>query len=278
MLLLLQADENVSWLAPYAYVIVLLGFGFFLFRLFENWYADRFDRPIYRHYWVFRKLTKNQIDILESEFHFYSLLTPREKLQFQHRVACFLKEKKFIARDELELTERMKLLIAATGCMVSFGRKNYEYALIDFILVYPDEFWSNLNDRYHKGEFNPREKALVLSWRHFEEGYQISNDCLNLGIHEFMHAMQLESKNSRDLDSNRFSKQFQNILRTLTEDEVRAKLDKTRFFREYAFTNQYEFMAVLAEYFFESPKDLQEHFPKIYEATRKMLNFRYAGY
>ena len=141
-----------------------------------------------------------------------------------------------------------------------------------------DEFYSNLNESYHKGEFNPREKALVLSWKDFEQGYQITNDNLNLGIHEFMHAMQLEAKRSRDIDATRFTKQFQNILKRLTHQEVKDKLDETRFFREYAFTNQYEFMAVLAEYFFESPKDLKEHFPEIYTATQKMLNFRFAGY
>ena len=139
-------------------------------------------------------------------------------------------------------------------------------------------FYSNLNESYHKGEFNPREKALVLSWKDFEQGYQITNDNLNLGIHEFMHAMQLEAKRSRDIDATRFTKQFQNILKRLTHQEVKDKLDETRFFREYAFTNQYEFMAVLAEYFFESPKDLKEHFPEIYTATQKMLNFRFAGY
>ena len=278
MPLFLQADENVSWLAPYAYIIVLLGFGFFLFRVFENWYADRYDRPFYRHFWIFRRLSNQQLQIIEEEFHFYSLLAKREKLEFQHRVASFLKDKKFVGRDDLQLTERMKILVAATGCMVSFGRKNYEYGLIDYILIYPDKFYSKMNDRYHHGEFNPRERALVLSWKHFEEGYQISNDRKNLGIHEFMHAMQLESKNSRDLDSNRFSKQFQNILRTLTQEEVRKKLDKTQFFREYAFSNQYEFMAVLAEYFFEAPNDLKLHFPEIYDSTRKLLNFRYAGY
>lgn len=278
MLLFLQTDENVSWLAPYAYIIVLLGFGFFLFRVFENWYADRYDRPFYRHFWIFRRLSSQQLQIIQDEFHFYSLLAKKEKLEFQHRVASFLKDKKFVGRDEIQLTERMKVLVAATGCMVSFGRKNYEYGLIEYILIYPDKFYSKMNERYHHGEFNPREKALVLSWKHFEEGYQISNDRKNLGIHEFMHAMQLESKKSRDLDSNRFSKQFQNILRTLTQEEVRKKLDKTQFFREYAFSNQYEFMAVLAEYFFEAPNDLKSHFPEIYDSTRKLLNFRYAGY
>ena len=278
MMLLLQAQENASWLAPYAYTIVLLGFCFFLFRVFENWYAAKYDRPFYRHYFVFRRLKPTQIEILKTELHFYNLLTKNEKRQFQHRVATFISEKKFVGRDGLEITERIKTLIAAVGCMVSFGRKNYEYTLIEYIIVYPHEFFSKLNDNYHKGEFNPREKALVLSWEHFEEGYQISNDNLNLGIHEFMHAMQLESKNSADIDSTRFSRQFQNILHRLTEDDVKEKLEETPFFRAYAFTNQYEFMAVLAEYFFESPKDFENHFPEIYDATKKLLNFRFAGY
>lgn len=130
----------------------------------------------------------------------------------------------------------------------------------------------------HKGEFNPYGKALVLSWKDFEEGYQITNDNRNLGIHEFMHAMQLEARKSRDLDSTRFAKQFQNILMQLTHKEVKDKLDETKYFRAYAFTNQYEFMAVLAEYFIESPKDFKSHFPMLYTYTQKLLNFRFAGY
>ncbi len=278
MMLLLQPDENVSWLAPYAYAIVLLGFAFFLFRVFENWYAGQYDRPLYRHFFVFRKINLEQIKVLEEEFAFYPMLSAKEKRQFHHRIATFISEKKFVGREGLEVTERMKTLIAAVGCMLSFGRKNYDYGLVDYILVYPGEFYSNINEALHKGEFNPHGKALVLSWKDFEEGYEITNDNRNLGIHEFMHAMQLEARKSRDLDSTRFAKQFQNILKRLTHKEVKDKLDETRFFRAYAFTNQYEFMAVLTEYFIESPKEFKMHFPKLYNYTQKLLNFRYAGY
>lgn len=276
--LLLQLDENASYLAPYAYGIVLLGFAFFLFRLFENWYAVTYNRPLYRHYLVYRKLSKSLSQILESEFSFFSKLTPKQKRQFHHRVATFIAKKKFVGREQLEVTDRMKVLIAAVGCMLSFGRKSYDYTLIEFILVYPGEFYSGINEVYHKGEFNPRERALVLSWKDFEMGYKITDDNLNLGIHEFMHAMQLEAKRSRDLDSSRFEKQFQNILHLLTQEELKNKLDETRYFRTYAFTNQYEFMAVLTEYFVESPAEFKEHFPKLYEHTQKLLNFNFAGY
>lgn len=278
MTYLLQVENDTTWLAPYAYAIVLLGFLLFLFRIFENWYANRFDRPLLRHYLVYKNISKEQEKILEEEFHFYGLLSKRHKREFRHRVAMFIANKKFVGRQGLEVTDRMKTLIAAVGCMLSFGRKHYEYSLIDYILIYPEEFYSTMNEHHHKGEFNPREKALVLSWKDFENGYRITDDNLNLGIHEFMHAMQLEAKKSRDLDSTRFGKQFQNILKRLTHQEVKDKLDETRYFRSYAFTNQYEFMAVLAEYFIESPIEFKEHFPELYDHTKKLLNFGFAGY
>jgi hypothetical protein len=278
MILLLQPDENISWMAPYAYSIVLLGFSFFLFRIFENWYASTFNRPLFRHYIIFRKLSESQLEILASDFVFYKKLSEKQKNQFQHRVATFISEKKFVGRDGLVVTDRMQVLIAAVGCMLSFGRKNYVYSLVEFVLIYPKEFYSAINETYHKGEFNPRERALVISWKDFENGYKITDDNLNLGIHEFMHAMQLESMQSKDIDASRFSTQFQNILSQLTNVELKEKLDETRYFRAYAFTNQYEFMAVLAEYFIESPKDFKTHFPKLYSHTRKLLNFRFAGY
>ncbi len=278
MMYLLQTDTDATWMAPYAYTIVLLGFGFFLFRVFENWYASTFNKPLFRHFLVFRNIPKVQQQVLENEFYFYSLLSSKHKRQFRHRVATFIAGKQFVGRDNLVVTERMKTLIAAVGCMLSFGRKNFEYDLIKYVLVYPEEFYSEANQTYHKGEFNPRQKALVFSWKDFENGYRINDDNLNLGIHEFMHAMQLESKKSRDIDATRFAKQFQNILKRLTHQEVKDKLDETRYFRAYAFTNQYEFMAVLAEYFIESPTDFKDHFPELYDHTQKLLNFRFAGY
>ncbi|MDX1463637.1 MAG: zinc-dependent peptidase [Marinirhabdus sp.] len=275
---LLQTEAENSWMAPYAYTIVLLGFVFFLFRVFENWYAAQYDRPLFRHYWVYKRISKAQEAVLEEEFYFYSLLSKRYKRQFRHRVATFIADKQFIGRDELVVTDRMKTLIAAVGCMLSFGRKHYEYELIKYVLIYPKEFYSEANQSYHKGEFNPRQRALVFSWQDFESGYRINDDNLNLGIHEFMHAMQLEARKNRDIDATRFTKQFQNILRRLTHQEVKDKLDETRYFRAYAFTNQYEFMAVLAEYFIESPTDFKDHFPQLYDHTQKLLNFRFAGY
>ncbi|PQB05905.1 hypothetical protein BST85_01375 [Aureitalea marina] len=265
-------------MAPYAYVIVLLGFGFVLFRLFESWYAAYYQRPLYRHWRVFRTLNPDQLAIIKKEVLFFGQLSKQEQRQFEHRVATFLQEKEFVGRDGLDVTPRMKVLISSLAILLSFGRKNYLYNLISFILIYPGEFYSNINETYHLGEFNPREKALVLSWTDFEKGISDTSDNRNLGIHEFMHAMQLEARSSKDLDASRFARQFQNILKYLTQTDVRDRLNSMAYFRDYAFTNQYEFMAVLAEYFIESPKEFEREFPELYDYTRKLLNFHYAHY
>ena len=275
---LFQAENNADWMAPYAYGIVFAGFLFFLFRVFESFYSARFNKPLVRHYYTFRKLNTAQLQVLNAEFPFYRKLNRKHKRQFQHRVATFIRDKEFIGRDELEVTQRMQVLIAAVGCMLSFGRKNYLYGIIHFILVYPEEFFSNINQAYHKGEINPGGRALVLSWKDFESGLADGHDNINLGIHEFMHAMQLEAKRGGDTDSARFQIQYQNILKRLTHQEVKDNLDKTQFFREYAFTNQYEFMAVLAEYFMESPVAFKKNFPELFNYTKTLLNYKFSGY
>lgn len=278
MIALLQNYDEFTWLAPYGYSIVFFIFLFYFFRVFENVYANQFNKPLIRNAFVYRKLTNVQLAVLNQEFSFYNKLNSKHQRQFEHRVASFISKKEFVGRENLHVTDRMKTLVSAIGCMISFGRKNYNFTLIDFILIYPDEFYSNINDAYHKGEFNPKSRALVLSWKDFEKGYQITNDNRNLGIHEYMHAMHLESKQGSDSDSDRFSRQFQNILQQLTKQEVKDKLIETKYFRDYAFTNQYEFMAVITEYFFESPEEFKTLFPDLYEYTKKILNFNYAGY
>lgn len=274
----LQEENQPVWIIIFAYALVLGGLFAFILRVIDHNYAVLLDKPMFRNYVVYRKLPDTQKALLQSRFSFYNKLGPRQKRQFEHRVATFVRYKKFVGRESFAIEEQHKTLIAAVGCMLSFGRRNYRYTLLETILVFPGEFYSTSNEAYHKGEFNPRERVMVLSWKDFEHGYEITNDNLNLGIHEFMHAMQLEATVGKDLDSARFIKYYKNILRRLTQQELKDKLDETRFFRAYAFTNQYEFMAVLAEYFFEAPTEFREHFPQLYAYKKKLLNFNFAGY
>jgi Mlc titration factor MtfA (ptsG expression regulator) len=52
----------------------------------------------------------------------------------------------------------------------------------------------------------------------------------------------------------------------------------SKYFRKYAFTNQFEFLAVAIENFIETPQDFRSEFPEIYGKVRQMLNFNISGY
>lgn len=269
-------SQETLYLIPYVIITFGIWVLYILFRMYETWYANKTDRVLYRDLLVFRSLSRKQKEILSTKNEFYKKLSKKEQRRFEHRVKVFLNETQFVGREGLVVDDEMKTLIAATAMMVAFGRKNYAYELVDYVLLYPDVFYSNANNAYHKGEFNPMQKSIVFSWKDFKHGYKITDDNLNVGIHEFVHALQIGAIKSNDIDSLRLERVFQRILRRLTNQEVKDKLDEVKFFRAYAFTNQYEFMAVMIEYFFESPENFETYFPKLYEHTRALLNFEFA--
>ncbi|MFT5678648.1 MAG: Mlc titration factor MtfA (ptsG expression regulator), partial [Patiriisocius sp.] len=222
-------EDASSLVGYYSYYVIFIIILYFLFQVFENWYAEKYHRPLFRNILVFRTLSNEQKTILESQSTFYNTLSQKHKKQFRHRVATFINDKKFVGREGAEITIEMQTLVAAIACMLSFGRKKYLYGILDTVIIFPKEFYSAVNDAYHKGEFNPRGKTLVLSWKHFKEGYQIGNDNYNLGLHEFMHAMHLEAKVGMDLDASRFMHHFQLIMRQLSDEELKKTLDNTKF-------------------------------------------------
>lgn len=253
---------------------------YFSFRMFEMAYVMRNKRPLYNHiYFKLKKLNLNQQSILRNRFTFYKKLDEKQKQHFEHRVASFIIDKTFIGREGQQITDDIKVLVSATAVMLTFGFRDYFIGLIDKIFVYPDEFYSNANDEYHKGEINPRLGALVISWKHFEHGFDISNDNLNLGIHEFAHAIHLNSMKERDVSSTIFKDSFKELTDYLSENKpLRDELIASEYFREYAYTNHFEFLAVIIESFIETPAKFRSQFPGIYNLTKQMLNFNFAGY
>lgn len=276
--IVLFSDVNTTIITIFLIAIfgIMLYFGF---RMAEMLYVMKTKKPLYIHFYPFkRKLTPDQLAILKS-FPFYKKLTHKEQLYFEHRVSSFIKDKVFIGRNELIISDAHKVFISATAVMLTFGFRDYFIGLIDRIFVYPKTFYSKINQDYHKGEFNPKLKALVLSWEDFLKGHVIGNDNLNVGIHEFAHAIHLNSIKERDVSSTIFKDSFRELTDILSENkQMREALIKAKYFRDYAYSNQFEFVAVLIEYFIETPDEFKEQFPRIYEKVRQMLNFNYAGY
>ena len=237
-------------------------------------------RPLYRHRLGFiNKLPERHRKILITQFRFYNKLSKREKRFFEHRVARFIYDKEFLGRKGVEVSNEMEILISATAVMLTFGYRNYYIRSIERIIIYPEAFYSQTNDYYHKGEYNPKLKTLVLSWSDFLEGYDITNDNRNLGIHEFAHALHANSITERHIGATIFGDSFKEITNLLaSEAGLRQRMLDSQYFRDYAYTNQFEFLAVIIETFIETPDEFKSQFPELYSKTKQMLNFSFAGY
>ncbi len=252
----------------------------YAFKLIEMAYVLKIRRPLYNHlYFHLRRLSKDQKGILENKFSFYSKLSSKEKKYFEHRVASFIIDKDFIGRNGLVVTDEIKVLISATAVMLTFGFRDFYVPILSKIVIYPSNFYSRINKAYHKGEFNPKLQTLVISWEGFLQGFDDENDNLNLGIHELTHAIHFNSIKERDVSSVIFSDTLKELSALLsTDSSLRDRLKTSDYFRKYAFTNQFEFLAVVIENFIETPLEFRSQFPHIYNKVKQMLNFRIKGY
>lgn len=241
-----------------------------ILHLALRWAQDRYDFLWYRQWLSWRTLSLSRKRTLETD-PFYKNLAPKDQKRFEHRVACFIADKNFKHRFGKPITDHQKVLISSVAAMLTFGRRNYMMEHLETILIFDEPFESAANSQKHKGEYNPRAAVLALSWPDVLDGMKIANDNHHLALHEFTHVIHIESEKSRHMDALRYHKYHQLILMRLMEVDLRMKLEESPLFREYAFTNQYEFMAVLTEHFFESPNELKAQLPKLYALLKKAL-------
>ena len=245
----------------------LLIFGGVTLYYYVKLRAD-YNRP---EAFVFTKIQDKYLVPLQKYSLYYNRLGSEEKKLFEKRVQKFINLKQFIPRDMDRVTDEMKALIAGTAMQLMNGLPKIYFAHFKRILIYPDNYYSQISQRYHKGEVNARG-LIILSWKNFVEGFIDNKDGRNLGLHEMAHALRLENGISNEeygfLDDDLLKKWT-----ALCYTEI-YKMDdgESDFFRSYAATNSQEFFAVAVENFFEKPREFKDWNPEMYSTLAKMLN------
>ena len=250
--------------------LLMIGFlvfiGTFILSILDDVSIFLFQKPLYIHLYLRpRKISPEQEFILRQKFQFYKQLNVKQKIYFHHRIASFTQKYQFIARKDL------------VNVMLTFGMRRYLIDAFDKIIIYPGQYLSTQSQQYYKGEFNPRMKAVVFSWQDFKEGFEIGNDNLNLGIHEFSHVLHFHSMQHQDASSLTFKKYYTQLSKEVNHTPNKQMLIESDYFRIYAYTNRYEFISVIIEHYFETPLEFQTKFPKLFQNVSRMLNHLPAG-
>ncbi len=255
-------------------VVVLMSITFFLNHIVDPLYFLVFKKPVYVYFHpILKKLTPAQKRILETDVAFYRRLSDKKKKYFEHRLAGFLLTYTFHGKDGIVINDEIKITIASSYIMLTFGMRHYLINVFDKIIVYPETYYSTINGDLHKGEFNPRFKAIVFSWHHFKEGIAIDSDNLNLGIHEFAHALHGHGMKKSNSSAAIFTSMYDQIRKDIRRPANAKRLQESNYFRLYAFTNDFEFLAVILEHFFETPQTFRREFPELFLKVQRMINY-----
>ena len=248
---------------------LLLLYGAYQFHLLKEGKAFYFNRLKWKTD-ISRERYLEVDEVLNKRISFYKELSDDGKARFINRLCHLIRIKKIVAKDNLILTEEIKIVVCAAMVQVSYGLRKYELDNIKGFYIYPTIFYSAILKAHLRGS-TPPEGMISLSWKHLEHGFLVENDKYNLGLHEVAHALKLSLKYAYDFDSAFASylsrwEEFGNV------EFLKMKRGNESFLRKYGGVNEHEFFAVCIEHFFEVPEKFQYNLPKIFYHLTVLLN------
>jgi Mlc titration factor MtfA (ptsG expression regulator) len=219
-------------------------------------------------------------NVLQSDFHLYRRLPEADKDELKQHIAVFIDEKRFEGCDGFEITDEVRVIIAAHACLLLLHRDTDYFPTMESILVYPTAFLVDVaeaKDDWVVSEYTEDRAGeswdlgpVVLSWDDVLDGLSADAVGYNVVLHEFTHQLDLENgdvdgvpKLSSEEEYQVWSEGFNDAYDRFIADVDagrRTKLD------EYGAEGPPEFFAVTVEAFFEMPADLKSTYPRVYEA------------
>ena len=265
--------EGIFFFLGIGFVVSFLGyFAFFILSIAFDGFRGMIDLYVLRFGGAIDGNLKSKYEFwFAGKFSYYDRLPEDMKIKFLIRVRRFVRSKEYIGRENLEVTDEMKIMIAASAIQLTLGLEKYTLDHFEKILIYPEKFLSTVTGEYHIGEANTKG-ILVISWADFKKGYAFKDDTYNVGLHEMAHALDLEKRLGDDADE--FFTMYYPTWNYFAKEEFEKMQDENHssFLRSYASTNQQEFFAVCVEHFFEASKSFRENLPQLYSHLCILLN------
>ena len=243
----------------------------------------------------------NRADVLTAEFPeeyraliagrvaLASYLTDDERTKLEALVRVFISEKNFEGAGGLELTDEMRVVIAARACLLLLHRVELDsplYPDLASIIVYPSAYRSRQKkqdgyvvvegDEARLGESWQRG-VVVLAWDSVLAGGANTADGHDVVLHEFAHQLDAEdgtmdgTPELGDLERYatwaRIAGEEYAALRSAVERHEQTDIDA------YGATNGPEFFAVFVEEFFERAGRLEAEHPELYAELAAFFRF-----
>ncbi len=228
-------------------------------------------------------------DILKRRVPYVRALPADLQLQLKQHIQVFVAEKAFIGCDGLDITDEIRVTIAAQACLLLLNRPRDYYPGLRQVLVYPGSFVVQRGHTDHAGVTHEGLQVLageswsqgqvILSWHDTLMGAATPDDGQNVVIHEFAHQLDQETGAAngapilaRQAHYARWSAvlgaEF-NALQANASQYRHGRHDhdgtgEPSLFSDYGATDPAEFFAVITEVFFEQPQRMAAEHPALY--------------
>eukprot|EP01037_Dinobryon_pediforme_P009402 gene9402-9482_t len=242
--------------------MVLVGFGIYFFRQKKH----KPDNSNKEHYQ----------ELLQANVVFYQKLNADGKLKFEKMVGILLSDIR-IEGVGTEVSELDKVLIASSAVIPIFGFPGWRYKNLTNVILYPDTFDNefqfegggrNILGMVGSGYMNGQ---MILSRTALLKGFSKEHGMENTAIHEFVHLLDSADGATDGIPENLLKHEYAIPWVHLMHVEMHKISEGKSDINPYALTNEAEFFAVVAEYFFEKPEQFQIKHPELYQLLSEIF-------
>ena len=217
-------------------------------------------------------------EVLQKEVHFFSDLPIEDQSKLLDDIKIFINEKTFEGCAGFEITDEVKLIIAAQACLLILHKNANYYPNVSTILVYPSAFKSpenslllgdKDNSNYYRSGEAWYQDYVILSWEDVLRGGQDSSDGHNVVFHEFAHQLDLMDVSfdgvphlPKPVNRVLWKKILNREYSKLVKDAARNHQTLIDY---YGAVSEEEFFACISEVFFEQPKALKRQHRQLFD-------------
>lgn len=216
--------------------------------------------------------------ILKRQLPLYRSLPADLQLKLKKLIQLFIAEKQFIGCEGLEITDEIRLNIAAQACLLMLNRPTALYPNLRSILVYPAAYLVPVSNTDAAGVVSHdnqlrlgeswQQGKVVLSWPDSQQGAADPFDGHNVVLHEFAHQLDQENGSANGAPFLASTEAYRVWSQVLSDEfstlQQRLRKGIPSLFNAYAATNPAEFFAVITEVFFEQPQEFSAQHPALY--------------
>jgi MtfA peptidase len=231
-------------------------------------------------------------EVLRRQVPIVARLPAALQLQLKRRLLVFIADKPVIGCNGLQVTEAMRVVIAAQACLLLLNRRGEGFPNLRQVLLYPDPFVVDRVAPAAAGVLHEQRRALageswqqgqvILSWADVQAGAAAPDDGRNVVIHEFAHQLDQESGAANGAPwlgpRERYERWSSVLGAEFARLHARLERGEPTLLGDYAASEPAEFFAVASEVFFEQPQRLADDAPALYAELRGYYRVDPAGW